>query len=196
MLFSTTTTPCLSTPPYGVWSLQAELDGGCSYGSDTLLVCPVLELEQNGNTLQATELPGVYTWTYNGVVIPDEELASLSFTDPGAYTVSLEMPFACLLLDSIIALDPTGMESRLNDNAFRIVPNPSTGVFYIRTTIGTGKEWTLELTDLSGRVVHTERASSDINGKVLDVGGLAAGNYLLHLSTGGERYREKLVIER
>ncbi|MEZ4739695.1 MAG: T9SS type A sorting domain-containing protein [Flavobacteriales bacterium] len=195
-LFTTTSTPCLSDPPYGAWSLTAELDGDCSYVSDTLLICPVLELEQIGNTLQATELPGVYTWYYNGVVIPGEELASLTFAAAGAYTVTLDMPFGCALTDSIIAMDPTGIARNALDHVIHILPNPCNGIFRIRGTIGTGKEWILELTDLAGRVVFTERSVHDINGKVLDVSGLAAGNYVLQVGAGAEQYREKLVIQR
>lgn len=195
-LFTTTNAPCLTNPPYGAWSLQAELDGACSYGSDTLLVCPLLELEQIGNTLQATELPGVYTWTFNGEVIPDEELATLMFTLPGLYAVSLDMAIGCVLAESIVAIDPAGITGHAFDHVMHILPNPSSGILRIHSSIGTGEEWTLELMDLTGRVVFAERSVHDLNGKSLDVSGLSAGNYVLQVSAGAARYREKLVIQR
>jgi hypothetical protein len=89
-----------------------------------------------------------------------------------------------------------GIEEETSNNIFKLYPNPNNGSFGIAISELKGKNAQISVLDLSGRVVYQQ---------TLQVGGsletelnisLAAGMYVLQVSTEKENLRRKLVIEQ
>lgn len=88
---------------------------------------------------------------------------------------------------------PTGIEQD-NAAAWCVFPNPSNGDFTIR--IGTEGRTNIDVLDMTGRVVYTtSRAASAGSSLPLALAGkLAAGTYVLRLSTETQSTEQRIVI--
>lgn len=89
-----------------------------------------------------------------------------------------------------------GTEEETENRIFKVYPNPSSGSFYLQANELKGKNATLTITDLSGRVVY--QRNWQIVGSVesqVELN-LAEGIYLLQLDTEKENFKRKLLIER
>ena len=81
-----------------------------------------------------------------------------------------------------------------NDDAFRVYPNPSQGVFNIRINKFSGKV-NLQVVDMNGRVVFTQN-NADFNiEKSINLSGLSKGMYVLKVGGSSVNYAQKIVIE-
>ncbi len=90
-----------------------------------------------------------------------------------------------------------GREGETENHIFKIYPNPSSGVFYLQANELKGKNVTIVVTDLSGRIVYQQNwqvVSSSIE-KQLELL-LAEGIYLLQIHTETENFKRKLLIEK
>jgi hypothetical protein len=89
-----------------------------------------------------------------------------------------------------------GTEEETENRIFKVYPNPSNGNFYLQANELKGKNATLTVTDLSGRVVY-QRNWQIIGSMESQVElNLAEGIYLLQLDTEKENFKRKLLIER
>jgi len=192
----TTTTPCLFAPPYGWWSATADPDSSCSLLSDTLLICPEMMLEQNGNLLTASDLPGTYSCIFDGDTIPNAGQASLAVGASGIYTVTLVMPVGCTITTSILGLGPNSIEEIQGGHGLSIIPNPNSGSFQLLSGALQGKACMLQIMDLTGRIVHAERIAQCSSAQPIQVLHLNQGTYFVEVVAGTERYIGKLVLEQ
>ena len=72
---------------------------------------------------------------------------------------------------------------------FSMFPNPASGNFNIN--LAENKESTLEITDVTGRIVKTDLINSST---VINISGIQNGVYFVRLSQNGYMYMQKLVI--
>lgn len=75
-----------------------------------------------------------------------------------------------------------------------IAPNPATSFFTVNLPMTITNSAVLTLRDLSGRVVATQRATSDR--QRLDVGNLANGTYLLEVRADAGTIQRKVMVQR
>lgn len=79
---------------------------------------------------------------------------------------------------------------------FNLFPNPATNqVFLIIPDLGAGL-YTIELTDLTGRILSTKQRGFAENNYALNISGLTNGMYLVRLSYGNSTAVKQLVIVR
>lgn len=77
-----------------------------------------------------------------------------------------------------------------NDRAtFSIYPNPSTGIFNLRTL----SDADITVTDLSGKTVFTGKSMND--GSIIDLSALQTGMYLAKVKTASAEKVEKLIVK-
>lgn len=101
-------------------------------------------------------------------------------------------------------LQPAGIET-CSATAFRIVPNPSTGVFRITGSFavtgsmtGTGDQiQSVELTDMSGKIVYTSGALNplqiDSGNTKVDISNLRPGVYCISIITREQKLTQKII---
>ena len=89
--------------------------------------------------------------------------------------------------------NPIGMEELSRGADWSIYPNPGSGVFNLQYT-GAGTTGTIDVIDVTGRVVYTERTSLSTN-HTMDLGGLSAGNYTVRLTVGDARTEQRLMVK-
>jgi hypothetical protein len=97
----------------------------------------------------------------------------------------------CTIYDIIIvAVEETVTEQ------VRLHPNPNDGRFTL-TSDGKDADVELQLLDLGGRLVHTQRLRLSANGNTpVDLGGsVANGSYLLVIQNAGERQVHRLLVQ-
>jgi hypothetical protein len=81
----------------------------------------------------------------------------------------------------------------------KVYPNPASDVLNIALTLPQAGEVTLDLYDLSGRLVKSTAFTADSAGETfakLDVSGLASGLYTLQVSEGGGQAIKRVVVSR
>ena len=98
------------------------------------------------------------------------------------------------LIDNVRILrsNPTGIKNSEFQRSISVYPNPANGLFSI--AVPTAKAYTLEVTDLTGRVVKTEVISNS-NAAQLDLRGQAQGVYMLKITSEGASAMQKLILE-
>ncbi|MEM7036950.1 MAG: PKD domain-containing protein, partial [Bacteroidota bacterium] len=117
----------------------------------------------------------------------------------GDYTVCLEVVTACsrdTFCEEITVLDPSNVDDALLE-AIDLVPNPNSGLFRLFSTGAIRENIDLRITDLQGKVqYHTQLQGLDAGGTSVSLPTLAAGIYLLDLSSEQGRKVIRLEIVR
>lgn len=88
-----------------------------------------------------------------------------------------------------------------NEDDLSIYPSPSNGSFIVKGTMGNAstEEVSMEIADVSGRVVHTASFIANngvVNEHVHMSDAVSNGTYILYLHRGSERKALRLVVER
>ncbi len=92
-------------------------------------------------------------------------------------------------------LDPlTSVDDPIADlsNKIKVFPNPSNAIFNVQL-FDNSKEFTWEIHDLSGRLMWSEKGTT--NSTKIDLSGQAKGVYILHFSNGSARGSKRLILD-
>jgi hypothetical protein len=88
-----------------------------------------------------------------------------------------------------------GIEENTAAADWSIYPNPGTGLFNIQYN-GANTATSIEVIDITGRVVYTERTSMAAGSNhAIDLSGVAAGNYNVRLTANGVRTEQRLAVK-
>lgn len=94
-----------------------------------------------------------------------------------------------------VLVGPTSISDRSSAKAFNVWPNPTRGLITIGLEEISG-EAVLEVLDVAGRLVHTTNLDRTMQGQaVVDLSGLAAGDYSLVLHHAEGRQTTRLVMQ-
>ncbi len=146
-----------------------------------------------GDTLTATPaFAGTIQWFLNGTAISGANSQSFTATQTGNYTVSYTLLdyTACVSNAVVFNLASLGIDT-FNLNSLAVFPNPSSGIFNIKTNTPIEKA-TLVVSDLNGRIVHQSKIDVFEN-HALDLSILQNGVYILKISNGDYNYSQKLI---
>ena len=77
-------------------------------------------------------------------------------------------------------------------NEVKVYPNPNTGVFYVELPAGM-ESANIAVTDMAGKLILTKAA--DGNKIQIDLGSVAQGMYMVHVTSGDQSYRSRVVVE-
>lgn len=83
-------------------------------------------------------------------------------------------------------------ENILLNNKVSVSPNPSNGVFKIKTTLNTG---TIEIMNLLGIKIKTIEVKNNISDYEIDLSGFSKGIYLMNINSNGQKVAKKIILE-
>ncbi len=178
-----TINPPLSSPDF--YDVTHTTAGRCpSSHTETILIQPApfpFTLINYGDSLLEVPVGGYVEWFCDGVLV-SSDTSFLPISQFGIYWAEVTNSSGCTRRSNIVNTDPTGTpEPDLLSQLVRVYPNPSTGVFQIRTDLAAGGEITVEVYDLQGRKLGLEEFPASAGGEI-DLTGKAAGNYMLRVS--------------
>ena len=175
---------CYQPTGPGLWQVVGTNGFGCVDTSNTIVVCPVFELVQNGNVLFVPSGYITYSWTLDGLPIAGNE-AFIFFQGDGLYAVTVDAGNGCTITDEYLH-DTSGLEEVADDGSrLGVFPVPNDGNF---TVVAEGLSTTtvsLDLLDMTGRVVHRQRSVA-AQGTLREVVSIdvPSGAYVLRVTDG------------
>lgn len=169
----------------------------------SITVLPTIPQPPVSNNLGVLECPWgpnyIYQWFFERNAIPGATSSSYTPVQPGAYRVLAVAPDGNGNYSEPYIYNPVGIYENSLMLSATVMPNPSSGgVFSIRFPGEAPAKLTATVTDISGRVVQSEKyhlsgTGASVN---LDLGVAGKGVYLLQLESGnGFRKMERLVVQ-
>ena len=136
---------------------------------------------QQFSTTLTTGTSFAYQWYRDGALMTGETNQNLLIFLSGYYTVEVFNEFGCSTMSNNgVQYGPaTSIEEKLLEE-FKVYPNPSKGITYLKTPNDLGGNYVVELYDNLGRIVLTVESNGVQNGSlVLDVSILKPSIYSL-----------------
>lgn len=87
-----------------------------------------------------------------------------------------------------------GINEKLNLKDISIYPNPSTGIFSIKSNLESQKRYLMQVRDIKGQLVYSKEVNNLSNFK-LDLSGQSKGVYFLQIRSKQGILNEKIVIQ-
>ena len=149
-----------------------------------------------------------YQWVVNGVPVTGATSATFisQFNNYDSISCVVTSSGVCEGISTFdwvyITVHPVSVQQYISGNSdVRLIPNPNTGVFTIRGTIGTlaDEEVYIDITDIVGQVVYKNTVMAHggkINEQIKLNSTLSNGMYLLNLRSGDENKVFHFVIEQ
>ncbi len=196
VIHDTTSTSCLTAPfPPGRWSVLHYPADTCVAYSDTVLICPELSIIVDGIMLRTTPEQGTYAWTYNGEPLANSTSPhAVFFEGSGTYSVTVTTNYGCEVtatLDVTVGL----AENITRAPELALYPNPNDGRFTVVAEGLTNGAVSLEVLDLSGRILHQQRINA-AQGRAFEQLELqlAPGTYVVRLLNGAHQRMARAVV--
>lgn len=173
---------------------------GCSNTSSiTVNVFPVNTptVSQAGNTLTASGAVS-YQWYLDGNILPGETSSTLTATQNGSYTVVAVDANGCSATSAAVVVNGIGINEVTNTVATNIYPNPTTGVFAIEITLDAKNDYTIEISDVLGRVLYSEKViTSKVFNKNYDFSNESNGVYFISIQgTDKSKTVKRMVLNK
>jgi hypothetical protein len=139
-----------------------------------------------------------YSWNFGNSSTGTGVNANGTYTANGTYNVTLIVSNACGsdTLTQAVTVNGIGVAEAALAASFQAYPNPTRGKVALSFSLMYSNAATIEIMDLSGRVVWVESAA--VNGtyrKELDLSSYAAGVYLVRVSSEDGVVARRLVVE-
>jgi hypothetical protein len=97
------------------------------------------------------------------------------------------------MLDAVVAGTTLGVKEEINNAAVSVYPNPSKGVFNVSAKDMKGDNLSLEVRDLTGKLVYSAKASNADT--TVDLKNVASGVYMLKVSSESQTAVKRLIVE-
>ena len=169
-------------------------DPAFSYVTDTFC------LDSANPTPTVTASGGMFSGGAGLVIDPVTGIIDLTNSTLGTYTVDYSFGGLCPASSnvSVTIVDcSVGLYDRLDDlSMYQVYPNPNAGRFNL-VNLDVSKDVTIQITDLTGKVVFQEEAEL-VQGvqKQIDMGEVSTGTYFLRVVDGNKVANFKLNVNR
>lgn len=192
--------PCVNANAPGLWWASGNNGFGCPGASDTVVVCPAMEITYDAGVLFVEDEFDGYAWTFNGQAIANSDQPFVFSQGDGLYVVTGTTTYGCAVIDTLQLLTIGLAEATASNSLLLFVhPVPNNGDFTVSATgLAPGDLW-LSVVDAAGREVHAQALGStdgSVRERVLLVGA-APGRYAVVLGDGeGHRVSRHIVVAR
>ncbi len=153
---------------------------------------PVITI--NAGNLQCSSAAN-YQWYFNGVAISGATSQTCPAGFDGSYTVEITDAGGCKAISDAFLV--TGLSKDAWVNYLEVMPNPSNGIFYLKSVWKSSVNVKLEVRNTIGQCVWGELIdSSSIQNKTIDLSYLPSGVYLFQISSEEGIATKRLLIQR
>ncbi len=201
---STSVSPSVSTSYY-VTGYDAN---GCS-ASDVVIVTvlPMSNAQFTANVVGATGIftnqstnAVTYSWNF-GDSSPLDNTANPThdYTSNGTYTVTLTVTGPCGTdtYTQVITITQVGMQDTDLANTLSLFPNPNDGMFTLSFSFEKAKDVTVEVLDVTGRLVYSDRQNGiTLYNKQIGIENADQGMYMVRIITTEGVATQKIIIQR
>ncbi|HMN05209.1 MAG TPA: PKD domain-containing protein [Flavobacteriales bacterium] len=185
---------CIPAFGAGLWQVEVTNQYGCTAMSNTVVICPEIDIIRNGPVLQISSGFLTYTWTYQGNPVGGNDQFLIIVGD-GHYTVTATDANGCTVTASY-DLSTVGIgEAALPAVQLAVFPVPNNGEFTVVATRVEGRTAEVRILDAVGRLVKA-REVPVVNGSIrTEVSeSLPQGSYLLHVAGTGMPLTARFVV--
>jgi hypothetical protein len=155
----------------------------------------------NGTSLFVSPFPATgfaVDWFFNGSLVPNQHTKFLNDLGDGVYTAEVynsAYPYCRTIANSYTR---TGLyDLPANISEFTVYPNPNKGRFNVKFYADAATDLTLNLMDMTGRVVFTNNIGQfdgDYSQEIATEN-ISKGIYFLELLSGGNKITQKVVVQ-
>lgn len=193
-----------STP--GNYSVSLSIDG--TLGANTSSVIDYLEIVAvpepdfsfiilDGGTVifnNASTDADSYSWDFGDGNNSNEESPVHTYSSPGVYTVSLNAsnPYCAKAISIDIAVMLTSTENLEQPKAYRLFPNPSSGLFHLNFQSSVEEFFEMSIYTSQGQLVYRQELEQD---QEINLSTVAQGIYLVEIKSAKHIWVEKLLIK-
>ncbi len=178
----------------GIYQCQVFNSFGCTATSEEFILCPTIELEYNADTETLSVESGfeTYSWTFNGLPLSGANGPTVDASALGNYTVTITTDYGCEVTSEVFQVT-VGVADHLGLTALKLWPNPATQHVSLDLPDGV---WSLDVFDLSGRMVERQDALVGNTIFVYEVSHLPAGSYLFIARNGLDSRQARVMVVR
>jgi len=181
----------------GDYFVVAINTSGCVAFSDTVLTIycspvyiPDVQINGDGNLIVTNPI-GDIQWFVDGSLIADDTLQISVPNTAGSYHVEIIDAFGCIYSSTPITVG-VGIGDLTNLD-WSIAPNPAKNELIVR--VNTDLVQSIELIDLGGRtLLHQSLDGNTV--KLLDLGSIRAGSYIVRINTNDRAFTKKLIVQK
>jgi hypothetical protein len=181
----------------GTYTVIADA-GGCSSAISlpttvTVNATPATPtITQNGGILTSSSATG-NQWFLNSVAIPGATSQTYITAANGNYTVTVTAN-GCSATSTGTNVTTSGMSEALAGMSVQVYPNPANGSFNVKLE-GYQKDAAVVLYNLAGQQIIADKVAADGNAKNINIKGLAAGTYLLKVTSDKGVQVSRLIVQ-
>lgn len=155
-----------------------------------------------GDTFQYTvAVPGGTFTLSNGNAVIDSVTGTLIPVSAGMDTLTYSLTNICgtsaasMVINVLTAADcaTVGVNNTQSLQGIRLFPNPTDGIFTLEMP-KLNANALVTITDVFGKVIETRMVNAGNGNSTFDLSSLAAGNYLIKITSGDQIFRDKIVI--
>ena len=176
-------------------------DGTCNVTSDVVTIIETeapraLEISVTDDVILRASLGDNYQWYLNGSPINGATSRNYLPVADGTYNVETTNEEGC----STLSEDFVVTWFSIDDNEFEalnVSPNPNSGFFNVKCSTGDLTIVELQISDLLGNVIFTDRLIANDGGieTSINLGNVIAGTYFLTLKSGNNIINSKIIVE-
>jgi len=183
---------------FGTSSVSGNITvkGHNSCGDGTISILPVSisaypptpTITLNGNVLHSSAATG-NQWYLNGSVISNATSQDYTVTQNGSYTVEVTNSNGCSTISAAYVITTVTVEKLHDDNTFIIAPNPSNGIFRIKTSIN--QNFRIRIFNALGQIIY----HSEIFNPEIDLSNQPKGVYFIEFKSNDKCFNKKLILQ-
>ncbi|MBL1279992.1 MAG: T9SS type A sorting domain-containing protein [Fluviicola sp.] len=185
----------------GDYFVVATSPSGCYASSDTITItiCDTTFtplVTQNGYLLYTDTSSYSFQWFFNGNPMAGETGQVITASNDGNYWVELTSYNGCVYSSAIQVVDYTNLnEFSLENDQLNVFPNPSKGLFTVEMVGVQGKNLTLNIVDVFGRIVHEQKitANNSIVKEKIQLN-VSPGVFFIIVSDGKSKVTKRMVV--